>query len=64
MAMVQLNHDYIEAVKELANNGPYFMLLSVTMKKLDIGRSVFEIHLENKHLQAFGFVHGGVVAPH
>jgi uncharacterized protein (TIGR00369 family) len=60
--MLILNPEYVEAVCNLANTCPYFRLLSMTIKELDIGRAVVEIDLDDKHIQAFGVVHGGVVA--
>ena len=32
------------------------------IKDLAWGTSVLEVHLEEKHLQPFGYVHGGVIA--
>ncbi len=58
--MKKLNPDYIEKVKRFVNDSPYFSLIS--MKFCDIGKgySILEIDTEKKHLQPFGFVHGGV----
>jgi uncharacterized protein (TIGR00369 family) len=60
--MKKPNPEYIERVNQLANRCPFFELLS--MKILDVGPgfSVLEIELAQKHLQPFGFVHGGVYA--
>lgn len=60
--MKKLNPQYVACVTPLANQSPYFRLLS--MKILDVGLdfSLLEIHLSEKHLQPFGFVHGGVFA--
>jgi uncharacterized protein (TIGR00369 family) len=60
--MKRPNPAYVERVNQLANRCPYFELLS--MKIVDVGRgfSVLEIDLAQKHLQPFGFVHGGVFA--
>lgn len=60
--MKKLNPEYIERVTQLVNQSPYFALLS--MRILDVGLrfSLLEVHLAEKHLQPFGFVHGGVYA--
>ncbi len=58
--MKRLNPDYIERVKHIVNDSPYFSLISMKMCDIGSGYSVFEIDIENKHLQPFGFVHGGV----
>jgi uncharacterized protein (TIGR00369 family) len=60
--MKKLNPEYIQRVNELVNLSPYFELLSMKMVDVGIGFSLLEIDLEKKHLQPFGFVHGGVFA--
>jgi uncharacterized protein (TIGR00369 family) len=60
--MKKLNPEYIKRVNELANRCPYFELLSMKLVDVGIGFSLLEIDLEKKHLQPFGFVHGGVFA--
>lgn len=60
--MKTLNPEYIERVSELVNRCPYFKLQSMKLVDLGIGFSLLEIDLEKKHLQPFGFVHGGVFA--
>ena len=62
MAEIQLNPRYKEAVAKVVNQSPYFSLLSMEIKNLDWGTSLLEIQLAEKHLQPFGFVHGGVIA--
>ena len=58
--MKNLNPAYVEAVTKTANGSPYFNLLSMSVKSLEMGRSMLEIALEKKHLQPFGLVHGRV----
>ena len=60
--MKTLNPDYIERVNQLVNGSPYFELLSMKIRDVGSGFSVLEIDLTKKHLQPFGFVHGGVFA--
>jgi uncharacterized protein (TIGR00369 family) len=60
--MRKLNPDYLNAVRALINNCPYFRLLSMNVLELSPGRSLLEAMVEEKHIQAFGFVHGGALA--
>ena len=60
--MKELNPAYIDHVKRLVNNSPYFQLLSMKLVEAGLGFSLLEIDLAEKHLQPFGFVHGGVFA--
>ena len=55
-----LNPDWVRAVRERVNLSPYFSLQSMEIKELGWGTSRVEIALEEKHLQPFGNVHGGV----
>ena len=56
------NPEYIERVNLLVNRSPYFELLSMKIIDVGPGFSALEIDLSQKHLQPFGFVHGGVFA--
>jgi uncharacterized protein (TIGR00369 family) len=58
--MRKLNPEYIKAVSSAATRSPYFSLLSMELRDFDIGRSLVEIPVQEKHLQPFGVVHGGV----
>ena len=60
--MRNLNPDYIEAVRKHVNACPYFSLLSMEIKGLSWGQAVIEVLVQEKHLQPFGMVHGGVFA--
>lgn len=62
MSQSQLNPKYIQVISEAVNQSPYFSLLSMRIKDLEWGSSVLEVDLGEKHLQPFGFVHGGVIA--
>jgi len=62
MSEFSLNPKYIEALSTLINRSPYFSLLSMEIKDLEWGTCVLEVELEEKHLQPFGYVHGGVIA--
>ena len=58
--MKALNPDYFAAIQEHVNNCPYFSLLSMGIVSLEPGRSVLKIEVQEKHLQPYGIVHGGV----
>jgi uncharacterized protein (TIGR00369 family) len=58
--MKRLNPDYAREVMAVANRSPYFSLLSMRIVRLEIRGSLIEIELKGKHLQPFGYVHGGV----
>jgi len=60
--MKTINPEYIERVNQLVNRCPYFDLLSMKIQEVGARFSVLEIDLAQKHLQPFGFVHGGVFA--
>ena len=62
MSEFSLNPKYKETLSTLVNRSPYFSLLSMEIKDLEWGTSVLEVELEEKHLQPFGYVHGGVIA--
>jgi len=62
MSQLRLNPKYTEAISTLVNRSPYFSLLSMEIKDLEWGTCVLEVELEEKHLQPFGYVHGGVIA--
>ena len=62
MSKPQLNPKYTKAVSTLVNRSPYFSLLSMKIKELEWGTSVLEVELGEKHLQPFGYVHGGALA--
>lgn len=58
--MRELNQEHIRKLVEIINQAPYFKLLSMAIKELGPGFCRVELDLENKHLNPFGGVHGGV----
>jgi uncharacterized protein (TIGR00369 family) len=60
--MRRLNPDYVERVRQLVEDSPFFSLLSTKVRELSAGHAIFEIEAEKKHHQPFGVVHGGVLA--
>ncbi len=62
MTKVKINPKYIEIISKVVNQSPYFSLLSMKLIDLEWGMAVLEVDLSVKHLQPFGYVHGGVIA--
>jgi len=62
MSELRLNPKYVEVITEVVNRSPYFSLLSMEIKDLEWGTAALEVDLEEKHLQPFGYVHGGAIA--
>jgi len=62
MSELRLNPKYVEVISEVVNQSPYFALLSMKIKDLEWGSALLEVDLDEKHLQPFGYVHGGVIA--
>lgn len=58
--MKVINPEHIKGIIDLINRGPYFVLLSMEVKELNPGYSRVEVDLQNKHLNPFGGIHGGV----
>ncbi|MEG6522341.1 PaaI family thioesterase [Desulfotomaculum sp. 1211_IL3151] len=58
--MQKLNPEHIKAVIDLCNQGPYFRLLSMEVRELGKGYCRVEVSLQDKHLNPFGGIHGGV----
>lgn len=58
--MRKLNPDHIAAVASRVNACPYFRLLSMEIVSLEPSRSLLKATIQEKHLQPYGIVHGGV----
>ena len=58
--MLKLNPAHIKAVLDLINQGPYFRLLAMEVCDMGKGYSKVVVELDNKHLNPFGGIHGGV----
>ena len=58
--MRMINPEHIRALLEMINRGPYYQLLSMKVSEIGVGYSKMEVELEQKHLNPFGIVHGGV----
>lgn len=57
-----LNPEYVRQICRKITESDYFSLLSMKLVNFEIGASRVELEIEQKHLQPFGVVHGGVFA--
>ncbi len=57
-----LNPAYVEGVKQMLADTPYFQLLGMVMADMVPGRAEFALPVLRKHLNPFDRVHGGVFA--
>ncbi len=60
VAAKKLNPAYVHAFGEVVNASPFYRLMSMELVELSWGRCRVDIAVEEKHLQPFGNVHGGV----
>ncbi|MDR1542391.1 MAG: PaaI family thioesterase [Clostridiales bacterium] len=58
--MKEINPEHLNAIISLANRSPYFDLLSMKLREMEIGYARVEIDVIKKHLNPFGWLHGGV----
>jgi len=58
--MKQLNPKWVDFVKLVVNGSGYFKNQNMKIVDLKYGESFVEIALNRKHLQGYGYVHGGV----
>lgn len=58
--MKQLNPKWADFAKSFANASPYFKNQKMKIVDLKYGESFVEVELDRKHLQGYGYVHGGV----
>ena len=56
------NPEYIKEIRDLAGKAPFFNHMAMRLVEVDIGKASIELDLSHNHLQAFGLVHGGVMA--
>ncbi|MDR1616844.1 MAG: PaaI family thioesterase [Syntrophomonadaceae bacterium] len=54
------NPEHTAAMIALINASPYFSLLSLNVRVIGMGYCMLEINIDEKHLNPFGGLHGGV----
>ena len=60
--MKKLNPLFLAAMAESVNNSPYYVHTSMEIKEIDWGYCLMQLAVQEKHLQPYGMVHGGVYA--
>ena len=60
--MPDLNPKHVQAIIDIINRSPFFRHLSMPVKDIGIGYSLFELDIADEHLNPFGGLHGGVYA--
>ena len=57
---MRINPEHIKELINLINQAPYFKLLSMEVCEIGVGYSIVKLNLEQKHMNPFGAIHGGV----
>ncbi len=56
------NPEYIAALKLSIHNAPFVKLIGMELATIEFNRCRIEMDVDERHLQPFGIVHGGVIA--
>lgn len=59
---VKLNPAHLSALMEMVNQSPYFSLLGIRLVQLAPSYARVETEVDDRHLNPFGTIHGGVYA--
>jgi len=60
--MKNLNPEFIKSIAEKVNNSPFYELTSIKLREIAWGECIMEVIVQQKHLQPYSMVHGGVFA--
>ena len=60
--MPQPNPEYISELVEIVNSSPFPEHMAMRLLSIELEKAVIELKTANYHLQAYGIVHGGVLA--
>jgi uncharacterized protein (TIGR00369 family) len=58
----QPNPEYIRELVEIVNTSPFPAHMAMRLLSIELDEAVMELETANCHLQAYGIVHGGVLA--
>jgi uncharacterized protein (TIGR00369 family) len=58
----QPNPEYISELVEIVNTSPFPEHMAMRLLSIELEKAVIELKTANCHLQAYGIVHGGVLA--
>lgn len=56
------NPAYLQAIQDSVRAAPYPELIGMRIADLDFDNACIELELDERHMQPFGVVHGGVLA--
>ncbi len=56
------NPEYIREIIEMVNKSSFPNHMAMTLRSIELDKSVIELNTSRCHLQAYGIVHGGVLA--
>ncbi|MBW1836135.1 MAG: PaaI family thioesterase, partial [Deltaproteobacteria bacterium] len=60
--MKKLNPIFLAAMADSVNKSPYYVHTSMAIKEIYWGYCLMQLAVQEKHLQPYGMVHGGVYA--
>ena len=60
--MQKINPAYQKALSRLFEESPYPNLMKMKLVEVEYDSAIVELELDERHLQPFGIVHGGVLA--
>jgi uncharacterized protein (TIGR00369 family) len=60
--MPQPNPEYIRELVETINTSPFPKHMAMRLAAIELDKAVIELKTSRSHLQAYGIVHGGVLA--
>lgn len=58
----ELNPEFVKAARKVVSHTPYFKLLGLKLKELEVGRAQFVMQARQKHMNLFFRVQGGAMA--
>jgi uncharacterized protein (TIGR00369 family) len=56
------NPEYVDGIMKIINKSPFPNHIAMKLLSLEIDRAELAVELNKNHLQAYGIVHGGVLA--
>ena len=60
--MKKINRKHISELLKIVNEGSFFKLIALEVCEIDIGYARVEMLLDERHMNTFGGIHGGVYA--
>ena len=60
--MLRPNPEFVQELMHLVNTSPFPAHMAMRLISIEPDRAVLELEADRRHLQAYGIVHGGVLA--